>query len=183
MPYSKLVGGAIITLFVLIAGSTITLACGAGFMQALLFQNYPEAKSASMAISKARIQGTLKGAEWHRTSGMSLHAWRTKNVLVTVKALEDRLNSAMPPSAQLVGTNLFLLNEFAWLAITTDGNRVTVSRRPLGSPITGASIFTSRRVLDNVFDGIITWQKAVDLGLIRSRCNDNCLVQTSELAN
>ncbi|MGI9393877.1 MAG: hypothetical protein ACR2OY_04465 [Boseongicola sp.] len=174
MIYSKLVGGVATALIILTAGSTFTLACAGGFMQALLFQQYPKAKVTSIAISKARMRGTLSGDKWNKISGKSLHAWRAERTMVTINTLQDRFNSAVRPSTALTDTNVLLLNEFTWLRITTGPNRISVSRRPYSLRMRGLTVFTSRRVLDNVFDGAITWQQAINQGLIASQCKDNC---------
>ena len=159
---------------VLFAVSTSALACAGGFLQAFLFHKYPEAEATTTAIAEARMRGMLKGEEWSKSSGKSLHAWRSERTKVTVKALQKRLNSTVNSSTTLVDTNVFLLNEFTWLSITTDGKRIAVSRQPYGSPMHEPKVFTSRRVLDNLLDSAITWQQAIDQGLITSRCGTDC---------
>ena len=169
-----LLGVWVTVLAVHFAGSTVALACAGGFLQALMFHKYPEAKTTTMAIAKARMHGTLKGDEWSRSSGKSIHAWRSERTKVTIRALQTRLNSTVKPSASLINTNVFLLNEFTWLSITTDGKRITVSRQPFGLRISGPKVFTSRRVIDNLLESSMTWQEAIGQGLITSRCASHC---------
>lgn len=170
----KAIVGLMAALALLFAGSTPALACAGGFLQAFLFHKYPEAKTTTMAIAEARMRGSLKGDEWSKSSGKSLHAWRSERTKVTVKALQKRLNSTENPPTTLVDTNVFLLNEFTWLKITNDGKRIAVSRQPYGSPMSEPMVFTSRRVLDEFLNGAITWQQATDQGLITSRCGAGC---------
>lgn len=163
--------GAFVLLF---AVSTSALACAGGFLQAVLFHKYPEAKTTTKAIAEARERGTLKGDEWSKSSGKSLHAWRSERTKATIQALQRRLNSAENPPTILVDTNVFLLNEFIWLSVTNDGKRIAVSRRPYGLPMSEPKVFTSRRVLDELLNGGITSQQAIDEGLVTSRCRADC---------
>ena len=166
--------GLMASLVLLLASSTSALACAGGFLQAFLFHKYPEAKATTTAIAEARMHGTLKGDEWSKSSGKSLHAWRSEKTKVTVKALQKRLNSTGNRSTTLADTNVFLLNEFTWLRITTDGKRIAVSRQPYGLPMSEPKVFTSRRVLDELLKGGITWQQVIDEGLMTSRCGVDC---------
>ena len=173
MGYKTLFGAFI----VLLASSSFAFACAGGFLQALLFNAYPEAKAATIAISKASLRGALQGEKWSRGSGKSLHAWRAEKTKVTVRNLQDQLNSRRWPGEGAAKTGVFLVLEFSWLAVQRQGNRITVSRQPYGTRMSGNKIFTSRRVLDNILAGTVTWQHAVDQGLITSRCTRDCANQ------
>ncbi len=175
---SRTAVGLMAALVLCLAGSTSALACAGGFLQAVLFHKYPEAKSTTAAITEARKSGTLKGDEWSKSSGKSLHAWRTEKTKLTVKALQKRLNSTENSSTTVVDTNVFLLNEFAWLRIKHDGERIVVFRQPYGLQMSEPNIFTSRRVLDELLNGGITWQQAIHQGLITSRCGTDCSSDT-----
>ncbi len=158
----------------MLASSSASLACGGAFMQAFFFQKNPQAKSVSKAVRNARDSGVLEGDRWDKSKGMSLHAWRAQKVESTLGALQERLNVTVQPSARAGGSHVFLINEFAWLDILAVGNQVIVTRTSVGPDKDSPRIFTTRQVLDNVLAGNITFQQAVEDGLIASACATQC---------
>ena len=51
---------------------------------------------------------------------------------------------------------------------------ISVSRTSVGPAEEATRIYTTRRVLDNILAGNITFQKAVEQGLIASSCGIEC---------
>lgn len=74
----------------------------------------------------------------------------------------------------MVDTSVFLLNEFIWLRIEHDGKRIAVVPQPYGSRTSEPQVFTSRRVLDELMNGGISWRQVIDEGLMTSRCGADC---------
>ena len=150
-------------------------ACGQPILQAFVYSKYPEAKAVSAALAEAENQGDLQGDRWETRSGKSLHVWRAERIANTMDALDSHLNRTGPPMAAASATHILLLNDLAWLDITYDGKRIAVSKtQTFGPGKDGVIVFTTRRLVDNVLDGTITWRQAASEGLVASRCADAC---------
>ena len=92
----------------------------------------------------------------------------------TIQTLQTRLNANGAPPTALANTHVFLLNEFTWLSIKNSGTQVTVAQQRYGLPTGGPLVFTSRRVLDALIDGTLTWEQALDAELLSVRCKEQC---------
>lgn len=113
----------------------------------------------SAALVEAENQGDLQGDRWETTSGESLHVWRAERIAETMVELDAHLNRTGPPMAAASATHILLLNELAWLDITYDGKRIAVSKtQTFGPGKDGVIVFTTRRLIDNLLDGTISWR-------------------------
>jgi len=169
-----LIAGLLVASLMVAAPGSAT-ACGHPILQAFVYSKYPEAKAVSAALVEAENQGVLHGDRWETTGGESLHVWRAERIAETMDALDFYLNRTGQRMAATSATHILLLNELAWLDITHDGTRIAVSKtRTFGPGKDGVIVFTTRRLLDNVLDGTISWRQAVSEGLVASRCADAC---------
>jgi hypothetical protein len=174
MHAGTLIAGLLVASLMVAAPGSAT-ACGHPILQAFVSSKYPETTAVSAALIEAERQGDLQGERWEATSGESLHVWRAERIAETMDELDAHLNKTGPPLAAASATHILLLNELAWLDITHDGKRISVSKtQRFGPGKDGVIVFTTRRLLDNLLDGTISWRQAVSLGLIASRCADAC---------
>jgi hypothetical protein len=174
MHAGTLIAGLLVASLMVAAPGSAT-ACGHPILQAFVSSKYPETTAVSAALIEAERQGDLQGERWETTSGESLHVWRAERIAETMDELDDHLNKPGPPLAAASATHILLLNELAWLDITYDGKRIAVSKtQRFGPGKDGVIVFTTRRLIDNVLDGTISWGQAVGEALIASRCADAC---------
>jgi hypothetical protein len=174
MHAGSLIPGLLVASLMVAAPGSAT-ACGHQILQAFVSSKYPETTAVSAALVEAENQGDLQGDLWETTSGQSLHDWRAERIGKTIDALNSQLNRTGPPLAAASATHILLLNELTWLDITYDGKRISVSRtQRFGPGKDGVIVFTTRRLIDNVLAGTISWRQAVSQGLVASRCADAC---------
>jgi len=174
MHAGTLIAGLLVASLMVAAPGSAT-ACGHPILQAFVSSKYPETTVVSAALVEADKQGDLQGDRWETTSGESLHVWRAERIAKTMDRLDAHLNKNGPPMAAASATHILLLNELTWLDITYDGKRISVSKtQRFGPGKDGVIVFTTRRLIDNVLDGTISWRQAASQGLVASRCADAC---------
>lgn len=167
-----------------LASSVTAHACANELMFTFFLHKNPEARAANAAILEASETGELTGQAWDKSLGLSLHAWRAQKTDSLIEELQNRLNDTIETEMGTDSAHVFLMREFAWLDISQGDDGVTISRTPpqisarmsvgVGTPVEGPLIFTTRRVLDTILAGEMTFGEAVENGLVASNCGHNC---------
>ena len=150
------------------------MACGNAMLLPLIFKVYPEARTVFDATLDARNSKIISGGNWPGVKVMSLHQWRMKKMALTMMALKRRLNSAVQsnaPGGSNTSAHILFTNEMSWSEISPGISGVAITQGGYPSDAQ-AYIFTTRRALDAVLTGQVSYEEAERLKFIQYRFKD-----------
>ncbi|MGI9372789.1 MAG: hypothetical protein ACR2OJ_09860 [Hyphomicrobiales bacterium] len=146
-------------------------ACGTAMMMPLLFKAYPEARTVFDATLDARKNKIIVGANWPGIDVMSLHQWRTRKMAMTLMALKRKLDRVPEAGRTRSSAHILFVNEMAWseIAIGISGVAITQGGFPSDAR---AYVFTTRRAMDTLLTGKISYDDAVRLKLVQFKLKE-----------